>query len=160
MGAGKTSVGRVMSWRLEVPFYDTDEDVEAEAGCPIACLWNEQGEPVFREMEAAAVQRVAGYPPGVVATGGGVVLDRHNVAAMRSAGVVAWLRAPADELSRRVAGGDERPLLADGETAQRLDELLDARSDRYREAADFVIDTAGRTPEDVATEIEALWIRS
>ncbi len=160
MGAGKSSVGRALAEKLDLPFYDTDDDVEADAGCTIARLWMERGESAFREMEAKAIRRVAGYPAGVVATGGGIVIDPDNVATMRAGGVVVWLTAPAAELVQRVGEGEERPLLSGGDGGERLADLLALRADRYREAADLTIDTTGRTTHDIATEIEALWIRS
>ncbi|MGD2051481.1 MAG: shikimate kinase [Acidimicrobiia bacterium] len=160
MGAGKSSVGAALALRRGVPFYDTDDEVEAEAGCTIARLWMERGEAAFRDLEAQAVARVAAAPAGVVATGGGVVIDPSNVAAMRASGTVVWLTAPAAELYARVGETADRPLLSGGDGGERLADLLALRADRYREAADHTIDTTGRTTGDVVDEIEARWTPS
>ncbi len=160
MGAGKSSVGAALAARRGLPFYDTDDEVEAEAGCTIARLWMERGEGAFREMEAHAITRVAGYPAGVVATGGGVVIDRANVATMRADGTVVWLTAPAAELHARVGESQDRPLLSGGDGGERLADLLALRADRYREAADHTIDTTGKTTDQIADEIEARWTPS
>lgn len=160
MGSGKSVVGDLVASRVGAEFVDLDEEVSARAGASIPELWRREGEGAFRELEAAAVERLSGESggPRVVATGGGVVLRADNVEAMRSSGTVVWLDAPAEVLLQRVAGGEGRPLLAGG--PERLSALLAARRALYETAGHHRVQTAGRSPEEVAQEVAELWSAS
>jgi shikimate kinase len=162
MGSGKSVVGRRVATRLGVPFVDTDDVVVARAGTSIARLWEEEGEAVFRDAEAAAVADLAARPdPCVVATGGGVVLSDTSVQLMTSSGLVVWLVAAPEILAGRVSGDGSRPLLAsEQDPVVPLRILLAEREDRYRTAAARVVDTADRDVAGVAAEVEGLWIAS
>ena len=155
MGTGKTVVGRVLATRAGTRFYDLDDEVEIAVGRSIAAIFRDDGEDEFRELEAEAVARVAGSEPGVVATGGGVVLRADNVAAMRASGSVVLLVSSADTVAKRLSGLSGRPLL-DGQNdpIERLAGLASERDAAYRNAADTTVGTDGRTPEEVAIEIE------
>ena len=139
---------------------DVDAEIAARTGCSIAQLWGERGEKAFREMESAAVLRLVDAPPSVIATGGGVVLDARNVAAMRGSGRVVWLSAPPPVLAARVGGGGGRPLLAAATSEERLEEILAERADLYSAAAHDIVDSGTATVKDVADRIGALWSRS
>lgn len=156
MGAGKTSVGRLVAERLGVPFYDTDDAVVATAGRTIVDIWSEEGEDGFREMERDAIAKA---PPGAVAAaGGGAVLDAENREVMRSRPPVIWLRARPETLSRRVGAAHDRPLLDTvSSRVQGLQRILETREAAYQAAATHVIDTDGRDIEDVAREVTGLW---
>ncbi|MGI8575670.1 MAG: shikimate kinase, partial [Egibacteraceae bacterium] len=91
MGSGKTAVGRLLAERLERAFVDLDEEIASAAGCPVVELFEREGENGFRAREAEAVAAVAARTGQVVATGGGVVLDPANIAALRASGAVVWL---------------------------------------------------------------------
>ncbi len=155
MAAGKSTAGREAASRVGAGFADTDALVEERAGCSVAELWGQRGEAAFREFEAAVVQEVAGGPPAVIATGGGVVLDPRNIQAMRASGVVVWLEGPPGELAQRAGGG--RPLLEGVDAESRLRELLEIRTPLYEVAAHHRIDTTGRTPADVAADVAGYW---
>ena len=157
MGSGKSAVGAAAAKRLGLPFVDTDEEVASRTGSSIAQLWGERGEQAFRDMETAAIRRAAQDQPSVVATGGGVVLSDDNVEAMRSTGVVAWLEASPAVLASRVRPGPSRPLLSDTGSEADLVALLGERETKYREAADHVVSTDGRSVAAVASEVEGLW---
>jgi shikimate kinase len=157
MGAGKTRVGRLLAQRLDLPFIDTDQEIADRLGCSIGELWGTMGEAVFRDLEASAVLRAAQLDRGVVATGGGVVLQPGNVEAMRSSGLVVWLDAPPPALADRVGDGSNRPLLFDGQVEERLAKILDWRATAYEEAAHHRINTEQSSPDEVADQIEALW---
>ncbi len=156
MGSGKTAVGRLLAERLERAFVDLDEEIASAAGCPVVELFEREGENGFRAREAEAVAAVAARTGQVVATGGGVVLDPANIAALRASGAVVWLDVELDELARRVGDGASRPLLA-GDPAERLAALAAERGPRYRAAAHHVV-AAGGSPEKAAEAVLAWFL--
>lgn len=159
MGAGKTTVGRRCAARLERAFVDTDDLIESTTGLRVAEIFETQGEPVFRDLERVAVADACASPePLVIACGGGAVLDADSRRRLRDAGVVIWLRAAPEVLSSRVTGEGRtaRPLLAgSGSTpaSATLERLASLRADTYEAAAHFVVDTDGRTQEQVADAV-------
>jgi shikimate kinase len=161
MGSGKSTIGRLVAAACDAGFVDTDDEVAARAGCAVAEIWRTEGEAAFREMEAAAVERLAGTgEPHVIATGGGVVLRSESVTAMRSSGTVVWLAAGPGVLASRIGEGFDRPLVTGAPTEARLAEILRVRKAAYEAAADAVIATAGREVDEVAREAEAAWRRT
>ncbi len=153
MGSGKTAVGRRLAERRGVPFIDTDDEVESQADSTIAQLWEADGEAAFRDMEELQVRWAAGRE-AVIATGGGVILRRGNVERMRASGTVVWLRAPLEELARRVGAGGDRPLLNGQSIYERLTALLDERRPLYEDAAHYTVETDGRSVNEVVDEVE------
>lgn len=160
MGAGKSAAGRILASRLERDFIDTDAEVAARTGCSVAQLWGEQGEAAFRAMEAATVAGLTDRDDAVIATGGGVVLDSDNVAAIRRSGFVVWLMAEPATLSARVGRPDGRPLLTPDNSPQRLGLILAERTSLYAEAAHATVVTEDLSVPEVAQRIEELWIAS
>lgn len=154
MGAGKSATAEILAARLGVPRYDSDEVVVAEAGMSITEIFEMRGEPAFRRLEAAAVAEIAASPAGVVATGGGVVLDPENVALMRGSGRVVLLDTPVEDLQRRVGDGT-RPLV-DGPDGRRISVIRDQRRRAYEAAAHATVETAGLSSQQVADEVERL----
>ncbi|MFN8036010.1 MAG: shikimate kinase [Acidimicrobiia bacterium] len=157
MGAGKSTVGRRCAKRLDRPFVDTDELVEQLAGVSVAECFTLLGEAGFRELEQQAVADACASPePLVIACGGGAVLDGSNRRRLHDAGFVVWLQAPPEVLAERVGGGEDRPLLAGGSTPiTTLERLAVIREAAYEAAADAVVDTAGRSIDDVAHAVLA-----
>jgi len=154
MGVGKTTVGRRVAERLDLPFVDVDAVVAAIRGTTVATIFADEGEQAFRVQERIAISSAASGPRAVIAAGGGAVLDQDNVAAMKSSGEVVLLEAPADVLVARLETNDGgRPLLDTGNVPERIAQLLAARRDAYRAAADRIVDTADRHPSDVAEEV-------
>lgn len=150
MGAGKTEVGRALAARLGYVLYDTDEMVASVAQRTIPEIFSEEGEAGFRRREAEAVAKACAGSGRVIACGGGAVLQLRNYGILKGAGPVVYLRAPAETLRERVGDGAGRPLLEEDGAFERL---LAARSPAYESAADHVVDTAGRTADEVAEEI-------
>jgi shikimate kinase len=162
MGVGKSSVGRSLASRLGRPFVDVDRLVEKRAGKTVAEIFAADGEPAFRALESETVREVLDSGVwAVVAFGGGAVLDPANRRVARETALVVWLQAPAEELARRVMSsqrrsGAARPLLASDEPAETvLDGLARQREEAYRATAHVVVDTAGRTPGQVARAVLA-----
>jgi shikimate kinase len=153
MGAGKTTVGRECARRLRRPFVDTDDEVTATARMTIDRIFAESGEAAFRRLEHDVVADVCASPePLVVACGGGAVLDPENRRALRGAGVVVWLRAPAGTLAGRVGDGATRPLLRDDPVAA-LARLERLREPAYEAAAHASVDTDGADVDAVARAV-------
>lgn len=158
--SGKTSVAPVLAGRLGWDWVDADLALEAREGRTIHRTFEEEGESGFREREAELLQELCRRRQFVVATGGGVVLRPDNRERMRATGRVVWLSADADTLWRRLeadlTGLARRPTLTVGGRAE-VEEVLRQRAPLYREMADLVVATAGRTPEQVADVILAHW---
>ena len=155
MGAGKSTVARVLARHWGVAARDTDEDIAAAEGRTISDIFVDSGEEHFRALEAAAVAEALAHHDGVLALGGGAVLDPNTRAALQGHPVV-FLRVGLAEAVKRVGLGTTRPLLL-GNVRARIKALLDERTAIYESVARVSVDTDGRTPEDVAAEIiEAL----
>ncbi len=151
MGSGKSTVARLLATAYGVTARDTDADVEAAAGRSISDIFVDSGEAHFRELERAAVGEALASHDGVLALGGGAVLDpttRELLADHR----VVFLRVGLSEAVKRVGLGTSRPLLL-GNVRSRIKALLDERTPVYESVADLVVDTDQRSPEDVADEI-------
>ena len=151
MGAGKTTVGAILAAAWGVTLRDTDADVEAAEGRSVSDIFVESGEAVFRELEAAAVAEALATHDGVLALGGGAVLDPGTRDLLVGHDVV-FLRVGLSDAVKRVGLGTARPLLL-GNVRGRIKTLLDERTPVYESVATLVVDTDGRTPEDVAEEI-------
>jgi len=142
MGVGKTTVGRRIAAALDRPFADSDAVIEARTGRTVREIFEDDGEPAFREIEAEVLaEAIDAGEPAVIAAAGGVVLDPRNRELLTRAGTVVWLRAPVEVLVGRVTRGDHRPLLADdpGGTLHRMEE---DRTALYAEVADAVVDSS------------------
>ncbi|GAB2929778.1 shikimate kinase [Streptomyces heilongjiangensis] len=153
MGVGKSTVGQRLAERLGVSYRDTDEDVVAEQGRTIAEIFVDDGESAFRAIEARAVARALAGHDGVLALGGGAVLDPRTRALLSGLPVV-FLDSDADEAVRRIGRDPGRPLLA-GDPHRRWRALAAARRPLYTEVARAVVDTSGRTPEGVVEAVLA-----
>jgi shikimate kinase len=153
MGAGKTTVGRLLARAWGVTARDTDEDVERAEGRTISDIFVDDGEQAFRALERAAVADALASHDGVLALGGGAVLDPATRERLAGHDVV-FLRVGLADAVRRVGLGTSRPLLL-GNVRGRIKALLDERTPVYESVATMVVDTDGRSPEDVAEEIIA-----
>jgi shikimate kinase len=153
MGAGKTTVGSLVAARLGTTVRDTDHDVEATTGRAISEIFVDDGEAAFRALERAAVAEALATHDGVLALGGGAVLDPGTRELLAGHDVV-FLRVGLADAVKRVGLGVGRPLLL-GNVRARIKTLLDERSPVYESVATLVVDTDGRSPEDVAEEIVA-----
>jgi shikimate kinase len=147
MGVGKSTVGRLLAERLGAGYRDTDDDIVAEQGRTIAEIFVDEGEPAFRAIEKAAVHKALAEHDGVLALGGGAILDPDTRALLAGARVV-YLSMDVEEAVKRTGLNTARPLLAVNPRKQ-WRELMDARRSLYEEVATAVVATDGRTPEEV-----------
>ncbi|NUR08561.1 MAG: shikimate kinase [Nocardioidaceae bacterium] len=153
MGAGKTTVAALLADRWGVGVRDTDRDVEATAGKEISEIFVDDGEERFRLLERAAVTEALASHDGVLALGGGAVLDEGTRAALAGHTVV-FLQVGLADAVKRVGLGVGRPLLL-GNVRSRIKALLDERLPVYRSVATYTVQTDGRSPEEVADEVAA-----
>lgn len=156
MGAGKTTVARILGERWDVPVRDTDADVEATAGKTVQEIFVDDGEAAFRALERDAVARALAEHDGVLSLGGGAVLAEET--RERLAGhTVVFLKVGLADAVKRVGLGESRPVLnqAVGGVRTRIKALLDERTPVYRAVATLEVDTDGRSPAEVADEIVA-----
>lgn len=151
MGSGKSTVGALLAERLGAPYRDTDADIVAAEGREISDIFVEDGEERFRALEKAAVARAVAEHQGVLALGGGAILDA-DTRALLAGQPVAYLSMDVEEAVRRVGLGAARPLLAVNPRRQ-WRELMDARRPLYEEVARVVVATDARTPEEVAEAV-------
>ena len=152
-GAGKSTVGGLLAERRGVAFRDTDRDVEATAGVSISDLFVDRGEPAFRELEREAVRAAVDQHDGVLALGGGAILDASTRQLLEDQTVV-FLDVGLSDAASRVGFNRDRPLLLGNPRAQ-LRTMLEERRPLYLEVATISISTDGKTPEQVADEIDA-----
>ena len=152
MGAGKSTIARLLaqSWGLDVR--DTDVDVENAAGRSVSDIFVDSGEQAFRELERDAVARALKEHEGVLALGGGAVLD-PDTRALLADHTVVFLRVGLSDAVKRVGLGTSRPLLL-GNVRGRIKALLDERTPIYEAVATLIVETDGRSPREVAREIE------
>jgi shikimate kinase len=153
-GAGKTTVGRLVATRRGVGFRDTDADVEAVAGETIADIFVGRGEPYFRELEGEAVRRALDEHDGVLALGGGAVVD-DGVRTLLAPQRVVFLDVGLTDAAARVGLNRDRPLLL-GSPRATLRAMLAARRPLYDEVATATVATDGRSAADVADAVEAV----
>jgi len=151
MGVGKSTVGELLAERLGVTYRDTDADIVAARGRTISEIFVDEGEPVFRALEKDAVRRALAEHDGVLALGGGAVLDADTRALLTGHKVV-YLTMDVEEAVRRTGLNAARPLLALNPRKQ-WRELMEARRHLYEEVATAVVATDGRDPEEVARAV-------
>ena len=140
-GSGKSTVGRQLARRLDLPFVDTDHAIAQRIGCSIRAFFEREGEPAFRDVEASVIAQLAHGGDAVLATGGGAVLRAANREHLRGAGHVIYLRSTPEELLRRVRHDQNRPLLQVDDPLAKLRSLYEQRDPLYRQTAHFVIET-------------------
>jgi shikimate kinase len=140
-GSGKTTVGRQLSRRLRVPFFDSDATIEQQLGCSIREFFEREGEARFRDIEADVINELSQVPEGVLSTGGGAVLRPQNRINLRDRTRVVYLNSSPDDLFRRLRHDKQRPLLQVADPLGRLRDLHAQRHPLYRDTAHFQVET-------------------
>jgi shikimate kinase len=156
MGAGKSTIGRLLAAELRLPFSDTDKVIEEKSGADIPWIFDVEGEAGFRRRETLALKELGEAQNMVVATGGGIVLSDENRRCLINTGIVIYLMASVEQLLHRTSKDKNRPLLQVDDPEARIQELLDEREALYRDVADHVVETGVLSPKSVAEKIAEL----
>jgi len=156
-GSGKSSVARPLAARWGWTAVDADDVIEQRAGRTIREIFSQSGEAEFRRLERETIADLVRQSSLVLAAGGGAILDEATRHALRAAGPVVWLRAPVDELAARIAQdattADRRPNLTSAGGIDEIERVLAEREPLYRQCATLVVETGGRTLDDVVASL-------
>ena len=155
MGAGKTTVGRLLARRLKLRFHDSDHEIERRCGVKVPLIFEIEGEAGFRAREQQMIAELTALHGIVLATGGGAVLDAESRRRLAAGGTVVYLNARPEDLYERVRHDRNRPLLTTADPLGRLRALHAERDSLYRAVADLVIDTGAQSVQALAAELAA-----
>ena len=153
MGAGKSTIGRLLAKELRLSFKDSDKEIEQRTGADIPWIFDVEGEQGFRERERAVIAELSMQDGLVLATGGGAVMRPENRLALHAGGRVVYLHTSVEQQIDRTSRDRNRPLLRTANPAQVLRDLMAMRDPLYREVADIIIETDERPPRMVVQEI-------
>ncbi|MFT5707004.1 MAG: shikimate kinase [Oceanospirillaceae bacterium] len=153
MGAGKSTIGLLLSKELNTPFYDIDKVIEQRAGANIPWIFDIEGEEGFRLREEQVIEEVTQYSPAIVATGGGAVLSLQNRSKLSARGLVIYLKTTVEQQLERTSKDKNRPLLQAESPKKILTELMTKREPLYNQVCDLTIPTDKRHPKAVVAEI-------
>lgn len=156
MGAGKTTIGRLLAKQMGKVFYDSDHEIERKTGVKIPLIFELEGEAGFRKREAAVIEELSLLDNIVMATGGGAVLSPENRALLKNNGHVIYLRANVHDLWQRTRNDKTRPLLQGGDIKQKLEQLYIERDPIYTELASCIVDTGSQSAGDITNHIEQM----
>jgi shikimate kinase len=156
-GTGKSAVGKKLAEKLKMPFYDTDELIERGAARSIRDMVAEEGWTYFRKREGEIIRKLAVLQRGIVATGGGALLDQGNCDILKEQGLLIWLRADVMTIVERIRGDattkERRPTLLHDDAFRETEDILKQRLPVYRKLADFSIDTTGKSIDEIADAV-------
>ena len=152
MGAGKSTIGRRLAKQIGWRFVDSDEEIEAAAGCSVSDIFTIHGEAIFRDLEQRVITRLLGEAPMVLATGGGAWMQPGVRAIIKQQATSVWLRAELEVLTDRVSKRNHRPLLETGDKREILHKLMQERYPVYEEA-DVIIDSSHGPHETVVERV-------
>ena len=156
MGAGKTTVGKLLAEKLNRPFVDIDDVIEKKTDLTIPLIFEKYGEDYFRKFETDVLERIAKYPDNVIATGGGIILKAKNRETMKKTGITIYLRCDPATLYQRIKNSTHRPLLKsinNSPLVQLIETMLQQRQPFY-ETADIILDANDdRAPREIASTI-------
>ena len=153
MGAGKSTIGRLLSVELKLDFKDSDKEIEDRCGCNIPWIFDVEGESGFRDRETQAIDEISQQSGVLMATGGGAVMRQENRQYLASRGTVIYLNTSVEQQLARTAKDKNRPLLQIDNPAEVLSKLYKQRHPLYEEIADIIIKTDDRHPKYVVQEI-------
>lgn len=156
MGAGKTTIGRLIAKQLGMVFYDSDHEIERKTGVKIPLIFELEGVDGFRKRETTAIEELCQLENIVMATGGGAVLLPENRELLKNNGKVVYLRASVHDLWLRTRNDKSRPLLQGGNIKQKLEQLYIDRDPIYSALADYIVDTGAQSANEITNYIEHL----
>ncbi|MGV3582132.1 MAG: shikimate kinase [Methylophilus sp.] len=154
MGAGKTTIGKILAKNLGKTFYDTDQVIEQRTGVKVSTIFELEGEEGFRKRETAAIEELCQLDNIVMATGGGAVLLPENRQALKQRGCVIYLRANVNDLWVRMRHDKHRPLLQNVDVRAKLEQLYHQRNPLYTETASLIIDTGSQPVANILNQID------
>jgi shikimate kinase len=157
MGCGKTTVGRMVAKALDYDFTDTDQLIEERFSMTVQKIFATRGEKAFRDMESEIARELGGAEGMIVSTGGGMMLNGHNVAALSGNGRVFCLVATPEEIFKRISSDREnnRPLLQTSNPLERISQLIKEREQSYRQFTQ--ISTSGKNPQEITQDLLAIF---
>ena len=153
MGSGKTTLGKILSKKLDKQFYDSDQVIEEKLGVNVPMIFEYEGEAGFREREKAILKELVSKKNIVLATGGGIILSKSNRDLLSKNGIVIYLKSNQKDLIKRMKNDKTRPLLKNGNIEEIIEELCKEREPLYEEIADFEIMTKNKRIHEVVNEI-------
>lgn len=153
MGTGKTTTSKILSEKTNMPEIDMDAYIVEKNGVSIAEMFEQKGEDYFRDRETECLIDILKNDGVIVSCGGGVVVRDINVKYMKNQGVIVLLTATPETIYNRVKNSNDRPILNGNMNIEYIEKLMEKRKSRYLEVADIIIETDGKTPEEVVTEI-------
>lgn len=153
MGAGKSTIGRLLSAELKLEFKDSDKEIEDRCGCNIPWIFDVEGEIGFREREVIAIEEITLESDVLMATGGGAVLRPENRQNLSARGTVVYLKTSVEQQLARTSKDKNRPLLQISNPEEVLTRLMNQRDPLYQEVSDIIIQTDDRNPKYVVQEI-------
>ena len=156
MGAGKTTIGKLLAKKLKKTFYDTDHEIEKKLGVKVAVIFELEGEEGFRKRETQMIDELTQKKDIILATGGGAVLSEENRRMLKERGKVIYLNAKPQNLAKRMAHDKDRPLLQQGNIEETLNRLYQERHPLYLSTASFVVDTGQQKTQTIINKIESL----
>ena len=156
MGAGKTTIGKLLAKKLKKTFFDTDHEIEKKLGVKVSVIFELEGEEGFRKRETQMIDELTQKKDIILATGGGAVLSEENRRMLKERGKVIYLNAKPQNLAKRMAHDKDRPLLQQGNVEETLSRLYNERHPLYLSTASFVVDTGQQKTQTVLNKIEAL----
>ena len=149
-GAGKSVVGKLLAGRLGMEYVGMDAAIVEKAGMPIPEIVEKQGWPGFRDLESAVAGELAGRDNLIIDTGGGIIERPENIETLQKNATIFWLKARVETIVARIQGGTERPALTEGKTfTEEVAEVLERRTPKYKDAANFEIETDQLTPDQI-----------
>lgn len=154
MGAGKTTVGKLLAKNLGKTFYDTDQVIESRTGVKIPTIFELEGEAGFRKRESAMIEELSQLDNIVMATGGGAVIADENRQLLKQHGYVIYLRANVNDLWHRMRNDKHRPLLQNVDVRAKLEQLYHQRNPLYTETASLIVDTGSQPVTNILNQIE------
>jgi len=153
MGSGKTTLGKILSKKLDKDFYDSDQVIEEKLGVNVPMIFEYEGEAGFREREKDSLKQLVGKKNIVLATGGGIILSKSNRDLLSENGIVIYLKSNQKDLIKRMKNDKTRPLLKNGNIEEIIKKLCKEREPLYEEIADFEIVTKNKRIHEVINEI-------
>ena len=153
MGSGKTTLGKILSKKLDKNFYDSDHVIEEKLGVDVPMIFEYEGEAGFREREKDSLKELVSKQNIVLATGGGIILSKSNRDLLSENGIVIYLKSNQKDLIKRMKNDKTRPLLKNGNIEEIIKKLCKEREPLYEEIADFEIMTKNKRIHEVVNEI-------